>query len=61
MENLWHKIIMNHKIGIILRLIMTNDISIIGISVVTYVKYFLILQFKVSFNKECCSWLLLIK
>ena len=35
MENLWHKIIMNHKIGIILRLIMTNDISIISISVVT--------------------------
>ena len=30
-----HKIIMNHKIGIILRLVMTNDISIIGISVVT--------------------------
>ena len=30
-----HIIIMNHKIGIILRLIMTNDISIIGISVVT--------------------------
>ena len=41
MENLWellswlHKIIMNHKIGIILRLVTTNHISIIGISVVT--------------------------
>ena len=35
-----HKIIMNHKIGIILRLVTTNHISIIGISVVTYVMYF---------------------
>ena len=56
-----HRIIMNHKIGIILRLVTTNHINIIGISVVTYVKYSLILQFKDSFNKECCSWLLLIK
>ena len=47
-----HKIIMNHKIGIILRLVTTNHISIIGISVVTYVMYFLILQFKDSFNKK---------
>ena len=30
-----HIIIMNHKIGIILRLVTTNHISIIGISVVT--------------------------
>ena len=30
-----HKIIMNHKIGIILKLFTTSHISIIGISVVT--------------------------
>ena len=44
-----HRIIMNHKIGIILRLVTTNHISIIGISIVTNVKYFLILHFKDSF------------
>ena len=35
-----HKIIMNHKIGIIVRLVMTNHISIIGIFVVANSKYF---------------------
>ena len=35
-----HIIIMNHKIGIILRLVTTNHINIIGISVMAKVKYF---------------------
>ena len=35
-----HKIIINHKIGIIVRLVTTNHINIIGISIVTKVKYF---------------------
>ena len=48
-----HIIIMNHKIGIILRLVTTNHTSIIGISVVAKMNYFLILHFKDSFMISC--------
>ena len=44
-----HKIIMNHKIGIILRLVMTNHINIVGTGISIVAKVFL---FKDSFNKE---------
>ena len=48
-----HIIIMNHKIGIILRLFTSNHINIIGIFVMAKIKYFLILHFKDSFTISC--------
>ena len=41
------------QVGIILRLVTTNHISIIGIFVAAKAKYFLILHFKDSFTISC--------